>query len=74
MTYRGYVKSGQIVLDAAVKLPEGSEVNVELITSRENPPDDDLAAVLRRHAGKGKNLPADLAANHDHYAHGKPKL
>jgi hypothetical protein len=33
---------------------------------------DELSALLLRHAGKGKDLPADLAANHDHYAHGKP--
>ena len=28
---------------------------------------------LRTLAGKGRNLPADLAANHDHYLHGTPK-
>ncbi len=28
---------------------------------------------LRALAGKGRNLPADLAANHDHYLHGTPK-
>jgi len=28
---------------------------------------------LRSLAGKGRNLPADLAANHDHYLHGTPK-
>lgn len=74
MTYRGHVKSGQIVLDEAVELPEGSAVNVELVTSREEKPrDDDLNAVLLRHAGKGNDLPTDLAANHDYYAHGKPR-
>lgn len=74
MTYRGHVKSGQIVLDEAVELPEGSAVKVELVTSRdEKPRDDDLNAVLLRHAGKGNDLPTDLAANHDYYAHGKPK-
>ena len=35
--------------------------------------DDDLSELLLRHAGKGRDLPSDLAANHDHYAHGKPK-
>lgn len=72
MTYRGRVKSGQIVLDEAVELPEGSAVNVELVTSRDKPRDDDLNAVLLRHAGKGNDLPTDLAANHDFYVHGKP--
>jgi hypothetical protein len=28
---------------------------------------------LRRLTGKGRNLPADLAANHDHYPHGAPR-
>lgn len=28
---------------------------------------------LRSLAGKGRNLPDDLAANHDHYLHGTPK-
>ena len=72
MTYRGHVKSGQIVLDEQVALPEGAEVNIELIRSVDRTTDD-LNAVLLRHAGKGRDLPADLAANHDHYAHGKPK-
>lgn len=29
--------------------------------------------MLLRHAGQGRNLPADFAERHDHYAHGKPK-
>jgi hypothetical protein len=71
MTYRGHVENGQIMLDGAACLPEGASVQVELI----QPPDngDDLNAVLLRHAGKGRDLPADLAANHDHYVHGKPQ-
>jgi hypothetical protein len=28
---------------------------------------------LRSLAGAAKNLPTDLAANHDHYLHGAPK-
>jgi len=28
---------------------------------------------LRSLAGEGRNLPADLAVNHDHYLHGTPK-
>ena len=31
MTYRGHIKSGQIVLDEPVALPEGAEVNVEVV-------------------------------------------
>jgi hypothetical protein len=71
MTYHGQVKDGQILLDAGVLLPEGAEVQVELIELPRN--GEDLQSVLLRHAGKGQDLPADLAENHDHYAHGKPK-
>lgn len=73
MTYRGHITNGRIMLDDAISLPEGAAVNVEFIvpTTTGN---DDLTAVLLRHAGKGQNLPPDLAAQHDHYAHGKPKM
>ena len=30
MTYRGHVKNGQILLDQAVQLPEGTAVHVEV--------------------------------------------
>lgn len=66
MTYRGHVKSGQIILDEQVALPEGSEVQVELVEERPI----SLIELLLKHAGKGGDMPADLAANHDHYIHG----
>ena len=31
MTYRGHVKNGQIQLDQPVQLPEGTDVNVEVL-------------------------------------------
>jgi hypothetical protein len=71
MTYHGLVKDGQITFDEGVSLPEGAEVQVEVIEAPQN--GEDLHAILLRHAGKGRDLPVDLAANHDHYAHGKPK-
>lgn len=33
MTYRGHVKNGQIMLDEPVRLPEGAEVNVDVVGS-----------------------------------------
>ena len=72
MTYRGHVRNGQILLDQSVVLPEGAEVRVE-VASEPVQDGDELAAMLMRHAGKGHDLPTDLAAQHDHYAHGKPK-
>ena len=72
MTYRGHIKNGQISLDDSVCFPEGAEVVVTLVEkSQDN--GLDLNAVLLRHAGQGRELPVDLAAQHDHYAHGKPK-
>jgi len=73
MTYRGHVKNGQITLDEPVTLPDGTEVRVEVNeeTSTQAKSDGDLKALLLRHAGKGRDLPADLAANHDRYVHGK---
>ena len=72
MTYRGHIKNGQVALDEPVELPEGAEVRVEL-AEKVDRGTEDLRALLLRHAGKGRDLPTDLAANHDHYAHGKPK-
>jgi hypothetical protein len=75
MTYRGHVRNGLITLDNAMPLREGAEVTVEFVdpTNASAREAADLASVLLRHAGKGEGLPADLAAQHDHYAHGKPK-
>jgi hypothetical protein len=72
MTYRGRVKNGQILLDDPVVLPEGTEVRIE-VAQQPAGNGDELAAMLMRHAGNGRDLPTDLAAQHDHYAHGKPK-
>jgi hypothetical protein len=71
MTYRGHVKNGQIALDGSVHFPEGAEVVVTLVEKPQTN-GEDLKAVLLRHAGQGHDLPSDLAAQHDHYAHGKP--
>ena len=32
-----------------------------------------LARISREHAGRATDLPADLAAEHDHYLHGTAK-
>ncbi len=34
MTYRGHVKNGQIALDKPAQLPEGVEVNVEIVEKK----------------------------------------
>lgn len=71
MTYRGHVKSGQIVLDEPVELPEGSAVNVELVQTISSQPT--IWDKLLKLAGTVEGLPADMAENHDHYLYGTPK-
>jgi hypothetical protein len=77
MTYRGHIRNGWITLDNPTPLPEGAAVKVEVLGSGDNDQSgqarENLNALLRRHAGKGRDLPPDLATHHDHYAHGKPK-
>jgi len=75
MTYYGHVKNGEIALGTPIPLPEGAEIRVEIILSNHNGPSsrsDTLKDLLLRHAGKGNDLPSDLASRHDFYAHGKP--
>jgi hypothetical protein len=31
MTYRGHIKNGQVLLDEPASLPEGAEVNIEVV-------------------------------------------
>ena len=77
MTYRGTVRSGAIVLEGPVDLPEGAVV--EVIVSEPIPPGEfvgigaKLAALGRWAETLPTDLPTDLAANHDHYLHGRPK-
>jgi hypothetical protein len=85
-TYTGEVRNGVVVFDAGVSPPsEGTRVRIEaeqpllcplpihddpmastrawlLATAREAEADPDA-----------HSLPADLAEQHDHYAHGKPR-
>ena len=76
MTYRGHVKNGVVVLDPPADLPEGAQVEVCLV---EHPVHSDEAEAptlyeqLRDVVGIAKGLPSDLAENHDHYLHGRPK-
>ena len=70
MTYKGHIKNGIVVLDDPVKLPDGAEVRVEVLEPKSEPT---LADRLRSVIGSVKGLPSDLARNHDHYLHGRPK-
>ena len=75
MTLPGTVVNGLIVLDSSQQLPEGTRVEVVVrepaVGSTE--PKRTLAQRLLRLAGTVKDLPSDMARNHDHYLHGAPK-
>ena len=70
MILTGTTRDGVVVLDEGQTLPDGIKVQV-LAPSGERKPT--LAERLLRHAGTVPDLPADMAENHDHYAHGASK-
>jgi hypothetical protein len=74
-TLTGTVVNGMVVFDGGQSLPDGTKVEVAV---RSAPASSDaagptLAERLLRHAGTVPGLPADLAAQHDHYLYGTPK-
>jgi hypothetical protein len=72
MSYTGQVINGVVVLDPAVRLPEGANVRVDVLPNGTSETTS-LIKNLLEWAGKGQDLPEDLAQNHDHYLHGSPK-
>jgi hypothetical protein len=77
MTARGHVKNGVVVLDEPISLPEGTAVTLVVREARDSKPAGQPAMTdyerLKSLIGKAKGLPPDLAKNHDHYLHGRPK-
>jgi predicted DNA-binding antitoxin AbrB/MazE fold protein len=77
MTYQGHVENGVVMLDEAVKLAEGARVRVQLVeTAAESLQEDEgptLYEQFKSFIGTASGLPADMAQNHDHYLHGRPK-
>ena len=82
-TYTGRVRDGVVVFEGQPPpLPEGTEVRVEpvqagIVTNEAN---DRIAGTrtmllswAKRAEALAPPLPSDLAAEHDHYAHGKPR-
>ncbi len=68
MSLTGKVKNGVVVLPSAVKLPDGTEVEVTPLLSAKEA--EDFTEELLRISRMTKCLPLDLAENHDHYLHG----
>ncbi len=76
MTLHGQVRGGVIVFDPPIALPEGAEVQVQVVQAptevdAAEPPS--LYERLKPFVGAAKGLPADFAAQHDHYLYGTPK-
>jgi hypothetical protein len=69
MSLEGTMLNGSVVLDEPATLPDGTRVEIVEKVERGKPTLLNLLAL----AGTAKNLPADFAAEHDHYIHGTPR-
>lgn len=71
MSFEGRVENGVIVLDLPNQLADGTKVEVIV---RDAPVGQaTLRERLLKLAGTVDDLPADMAAQHDHYIHGTSK-
>ncbi len=78
MTYQGHIEKGEVVLDEPANLPDGAKVRVELVPAQEQQANAEakprtLYDRYKSIIGAAQGLPADFAAQHDHYIHGTPK-
>ena len=71
MSYTGKVKDGVVILPPGTRLPEGTEVTVELLKLL--PANDPAIESVLRLAKPRPHWPADYALNHAHYVKGHPK-
>jgi hypothetical protein len=67
----GTVINGVVVLEGGSEIPEGTQVRVVAIETAEDK--EPLGKRLLKFAGTIPGLPPDMAENHDHYIHGRPK-
>jgi hypothetical protein len=75
MVFQGHIENGMAVFDEPTTLPEGMKVRIVPVTvvpaaegARKT-----LAELFQNIIGAARNLPEDMAENHDHYLHGTPK-
>jgi hypothetical protein len=71
MKYTGKVRDGVVVLEGSPFLKDGTIVAVEPL--RQPGQAATLGQRFRRFSGSAQSLPRDMAHNHDHYLHGRPK-
>ncbi|MBV8488344.1 MAG: hypothetical protein JO161_08695 [Planctomycetaceae bacterium] len=73
-TFTGEVRGGVVVFEGSPPFPDGTKVRIERVeTDGESAETLTLAERLESVIGTAVGLPADLAAQHDHYLHGLPK-
>ena len=63
MTIHAIIKEGKVIPTEPLSFADGTKVTVE-ITPMQN---QTVGELLDRLAGKARDLPSDLAENHDHY-------
>jgi hypothetical protein len=74
MSITGTVENDTVKLPPGVHVPDGTEVRVFLSGMSASPEDETTVYErLKDFIGCIKDGPEDLAAEHDHYAHGTPK-
>jgi hypothetical protein len=78
MSVFGTVKNGMVAFDEGVSLPEGTRVQVEpdslpQIAEETKAAEQPTFLHMLKFAGCMPDLPADFAAQHDHYIHGTPE-
>jgi hypothetical protein len=67
MIYRGRIEHGVVVVDAPAPLPDGTELEISVIS---NTVPRAVGQGLETLAGTAQGLPEDLAENHDRYRRG----
>jgi hypothetical protein len=73
MTVRGRISNGAVVLSEPVRLPDGTDVEVEVRPVKDADGGPTLYDRFKDLIGTAEGLPEDMAENHDHYIHGTPK-
>jgi hypothetical protein len=77
MVVKGTVRGGVVILEPGAALADGTEVEVSPRSTSSKPAEGaDVPTLFERvkdFVGIADGLPSDMAENHDHYVHGRPK-
>ncbi len=73
MPSRGHIQNGAVVPEGEFPWPDGTPVVVDAVSGAHRQGVPTLYERLKDFIGIADDLPEDLAENHDHYLHGRPK-